>query len=142
MAFISIIIFLLGMTLLGKPVWREGFEWEFSSIFLSYIGVVLFFGLDALLILNLNDQLPIKRKSWHYEVILFSVMSFLFNKLSNSSFVNFNKNEDLFSNCLNLLIKSAKFNLLLFFVFVHLLMVYYHSHISIYLSSLMSLPLN
>jgi len=78
--FISIIIFLLGMTLLGKPVWREGFEWEFSSIFLSYIGVVLFFGFDALLVLNLNDQLPIKRKSWHYEVFLFSVMSFLFNK--------------------------------------------------------------
>ena len=78
--YVAMLIFILGMILLGKPIWREGFEWEISLVILNYIGVSLFFGLDALLILTLNDELPLERKSWIGEIILFSIMGFLFNK--------------------------------------------------------------
>lgn len=78
--YVAISIFLLGMALLGRPVWREEFEWELSSVLLNYIGVCLFFGLDGLLLLTLNDELPLKRKNWYIEIVLFSLMAFLFNK--------------------------------------------------------------
>ncbi len=78
--YVAILIFIFGMILLGKPIWREDFEWEVSLVFLNFLGVVLFFSFDALLVLTLNDQLPLQRKSWISEVVLFSVLAFLFNK--------------------------------------------------------------
>ncbi len=78
--FVAITIFILGMVFTGRPIWRENYEWEVSLLFLNYFGVGLFFGLDALLLLTLNDELPLSRKSWNIEVALFSFLAFLFNK--------------------------------------------------------------
>lgn len=78
--YVAITIFALGMALIGRPIWRDGYEWEVSLLILNYFGVILFFGLDALLVLVLNDSLPLTRKGWYIEIALLSLLGFLFNK--------------------------------------------------------------
>lgn len=75
--FIALVIFILGLVIVGKPKSSPTYELDFYRVVVSYIGQVIFYGSEALLILALNEYLPLKRKHWHIQVILFSLISFI-----------------------------------------------------------------
>lgn len=73
---IALIIFILGIIIIGDPLHVKTSEINIYQIISTFIGQIIFYGTDALLILALNEYLPIKKGDWVYEVILFSLISF------------------------------------------------------------------
>lgn len=73
----AITIFILGVVIVGDPVHVNGSELNIYRIIISFIGHVIFYGSDALIILSLNKFLPLKPGQWRYQVVLFSLISFI-----------------------------------------------------------------
>lgn len=78
--FIALVIFLLGMIIIGLPKSSPTFELDFYRVAVSYVGQFIFYGSEVLILLALNEYLPLKRKQWHLEVVLFSLLTFLIHK--------------------------------------------------------------
>lgn len=75
--FISLVIFLLGVVIVGKPVAAVNFDLNFYRLSVSLIGPLVFYGSEVLVLLSLNEYLPLKKKQWHVQVILFSLITYL-----------------------------------------------------------------
>jgi|GEM_PF-2526914 len=77
----SLIIFLLGLILLGKPTTSPSYEPDMYRILISILGQFVLYGSECLILLSLNKYLPLRRKQWHFELILFSLITFFIHKL-------------------------------------------------------------
>jgi hypothetical protein len=79
--FVGMVIMTLGLMIVGKPLLQETYKWSLYPLLISYIGLVVLLGSDALILLVLNKSIPLKRKAWTGEIILFSLISFLIHKM-------------------------------------------------------------
>lgn len=77
---IALAIFTLGVVIVGRPNHVPSSETDFYRVLMSFVGHLVFYGSDALLILALNEYLPIKRSYWHYQVVLFSLLSYVIQR--------------------------------------------------------------
>jgi len=77
---VALIIFLLGIVIVGDPKIIPNFEFNFYQVTISFIGQLIFYGSDALLILALNQYLPLKKRYWNYQIVIFSLISFIIQR--------------------------------------------------------------
>lgn len=77
---IALTIFILGIVIVGKPNHVPTAEIDTYRVMMSFVGHLVFYGSDALLILALNEYLPLKRSYWPYQVVLFSLLSYLIQR--------------------------------------------------------------
>jgi len=77
---ISLTIFLLGIIIVGKPKAQNQFSFELDLLLISFFGQLIFYGTEAIIILVLNEYLPLKRKNWHLQVVLFSLFSYIIHQ--------------------------------------------------------------
>lgn len=70
----------LFMLFYGRPIINPLGHISLLNIFTSIVGTTLFFASDVFIILTLEDLYPVKMKERHIQVVMYSVMSFLFVK--------------------------------------------------------------
>ncbi len=72
----AMIIFILSVVIVGDPQHVAGSELNLYRILVCFVGHVIFYGSDGLVLLALNKFLPLKPGLWRYQVVLFSFISF------------------------------------------------------------------
>ncbi len=78
---VAIVFMTIALLVVGKPEFQIANKWSFYPLLISYLGHIALFGGDALFILVLNKAIPLKRRAWSFEVVLFSAISFLIHKV-------------------------------------------------------------
>jgi len=78
--FVAIVIFFLGIIFVGMPKYSEKNSFDFYHLIISFLGQCVFYGTEVILLLGLNEFLPMKRKSWRIQIVVFSLISFIFHK--------------------------------------------------------------